>query len=153
MVVFGAGASYDSYSALRPPEHEYRLPLADHLFDRRFGQFIADFPQCHAVATYLQDTGADVELVLQNLQDQAKDYPQIEKQLAATRYYLQTMLHHTLARWANVTHGLSNYKTLLFEIEHRRPAEEDVVLVSFNYDTLLEDALPTVGINITSIDD
>ena len=49
--------------------------------------------------------------------------------------------------------GVTNYKTLLDQLEHYRRPDETVCLVTFNYDTLLEDALPTVGLKVLEIAD
>src|SRR2546421_9716112 len=48
VVVFGAGAPYDSASALRPDQRSatWRPPLANQLFDLgRFGGYISQFPK------------------------------------------------------------------------------------------------------------
>jgi hypothetical protein len=131
----------------------YRPPLANQLFDLRFGDDIALFPKCQPVIPYLQQPGTNVERVLEKLQGEANEYPERHRQLAAIRYYLQTMLSRCLAGWAGVTKGVTNYKTLLDQIAHRKDANGKVCLVTFNYDTLLEDALPTVGVKILSIPD
>ncbi len=84
MVVFGAGASYDSIPS-RPP-NEYppfklpdRLPLANELFDDRtsFINEMSRFHEIQPIIPYLQKLPSDrpVERVLEGLQAEAEDYP------------------------------------------------------------------------------
>jgi hypothetical protein len=64
------------------------------------------------------------------------------------------MLWECQRHWSNdVAKGVTNYKTLLDQIERWRKNTETACLVTFNYDTLLEDALPSVGLSIQSIED
>ncbi len=93
MVIFGAGASYDSLAV--PPEGNsrlrlYRPPLANELFGWRFGNDIDRFPQCKPIIPYLQVPGVNVESELERLQNEASECPEGHKQLATIRYYLQT---------------------------------------------------------------
>ncbi len=153
MAVFGAGASYDSFANARPPGsfENYRLPLANHLFDhQRFMKNIAQFPECQGVIQDLQRPKVDVERELERIQNEAGKNPDRLSQLAAIRYYLQTMLWECQNLWErNVTGGVSNYKTFLYQIGLAKPAKEKVCLVTFNYDTLLEKAVPISGFKIT----
>jgi len=153
MVIFGAGASYDSL-ARYPPESgaamDWRPPLADQLFDARFGPYIQQFRQMHAVVPDLQNPAGGVETVLEKFQSEAPTYPRRLNQLAAIRYYLQSMLSNCQRNWENYTRGVTNYKALLDQIDHRVKGVK--VLVSFNYDTLLEDALEsTIGLKINGM--
>jgi hypothetical protein len=96
MVVFGAGASYDSSPDYPPQEwfiHESeRMPLANQLFDNRreFVEALSYFPKCLPIVPYLRDRGDGIaiERVLQDLQEEAAEYRERYKQLAAVRYYL-----------------------------------------------------------------
>lgn len=162
MVVFGAGASFDSVPAYPPPEwfanYEDRMPLANELFANRtqFVHALAHFPRCLPIVPYLRDRGDGVaiERVLQGLQDEAADYPERHKQLAAVRYYLQFMLWECEYRWNRDTaQGVTNQKTLLDQIERWRKPGEQVCLVTFNYDTMLETALESLDIKIADLPD
>jgi len=151
MAVFGAGASYDSFATAPPPsEANFRLPLANHLFDHhRFKNVIAQFPEFHGVVQDLQRPKVNVEAELERIQNDAGDHPERLSQLAAVRYYLQTMLWERQNLWEeNVTAGASNYITFLDQIRKAKPAKEKVCLVTFNYDTLLEKAIPISGFKI-----
>ncbi len=164
MVVFGAGASYDSFADAPPgvqvigePPHQVmidgRPPLASQLFSLRFADDIAQFPECKNVITYLRGTGVNVEAELERLQTESVSFPDGAKQLAAIRYYLQFMLTGCQITWEGLTKGINNYKTLLYVISRRRASDRRVCLVTFNYDTLLDEALSTVGVKISRMTD
>lgn len=108
------------------------------------------------IVPYLRGRGSgiSIERVLQRLQQEATDHPQRHRQLAAIRYYLHVMLWECESRWnENATQGVTNQKTLLDQIERWRKPNEQVCLVTFNYDTMLETALSTVGIEIRTLPD
>jgi len=115
MVVFGAGASYDSIPSRPPgvyPTHTLpsRLPLANELFDDRplFREAITRFPQCQAVIPYLQrlPDGVSLERVLEGLQREANEYPQRNQQLAAIRFYLQYLIWRCERDWGSEAGGV-----------------------------------------------
>lgn len=161
MVVFGAGASYDSIPAMPPKKGEqpagpgfYRPPLSNDLFADRepFSTVLANYPQCHPIIPFLRHLeNSSVEEVLEELQDEAKQYPSRVQQLAAVRYYLHHLLWVCDAAWSGHSLGITNYRTLLDEIELHRKRDEQVCIVTFNYDRLIEAALPTVGVDITDM--
>src|SRR2546421_10129023 len=159
-VIFGAGASYDSNPSRKPvavtAAEAYRPPLADQLFgDRKlFAEAIAKFERFHAIIPRLRHTeGRTVENVMQELQAEASEDPERHRQLAAVRYYLQYMLWECTRHWKDQAKGISNYKRLLDQIRHRRKDHEIVYLATFNYDTLLEDAMPGIGLTIGGFPD
>ena len=106
MVIFGAGASYDSSSTYPPsvtgesPESAqlndyHRLPLAKGLFANRplFVQAIDEFPQCKSVLFRLTDPAVisgkvSIETRLREIEEEAKTYEQRRQELAAIRCYL-----------------------------------------------------------------
>lgn len=145
MVIFGAGASFDS-SADYPPSKsiEERPPLANDLFantvfNRRFRN---EFPQfLELIPELLPKPGRSIEDVLQRLQHEGARYPRRLQQLTAIRYYLQSLLSSAVATWLNTTGEATNYRTLIDQIENHRKGSEPLCLVTFNYDTLLESAL------------
>jgi hypothetical protein len=167
LVIFGAGASYDSVPSRPPkfyPRHkgedlQSRLPLADELFSdgiTTIGE-IEKFSKCQPIVPYLQSRGLkSIEAVLENLRDEASGSQRRSQQLAAIRYYLQFMLSRCEQTWKNhVMKGISNYKTLLDQIEVHmgKGRREPVCFVTFNYDTLIEDSLPSIGVTIEKMDD
>jgi hypothetical protein len=135
-----------------------RPPLANELFSDRpeFVQVMTRFRQCQPIIPYLQQLseGHSVEQVLEGLQQEAEEYPERHRQLAAIRYYLHFMLWECERRWHEVAKGITNYKTLLDQVERWRwKAGERVCLVTFNYERMLEAALPTVGVEIRELAD
>jgi hypothetical protein len=162
-VIFGAGASYDSNPSRQPRRagvvtaaEAYRPPLADELFGDRelFGDAIARFERIHPIVPRLRHAeGRTVESVMQELQAEGNDDPERQRQLAAVRYYLQYVLWECTRHWKDHAKGISNYKSLLDQIRHRRKADEVVCLATFNYDTLLEDAMPGIGLTIGGLAD
>ena len=76
------------------------------------------------------------------------------RQFAAIRYYLQFILWECVNQWKKkVPGGASNYIAFLDQLESRRERQESICLVTFNYDTMLEDALQLVGVNIRNLED
>ncbi len=154
MVIFGAGASFDSSSTYPPfplggPGHDFeRPPLAKNLFDDRdiFNETIEDFCQCKTIVGKLRDPAvlsgkASIEKCLEDIREEARAYPRGARELAAVRCYLQRAIWKCEERWRDVTKGITNQLALLREIERNSAAGEPVCLVTFNYDRLLEDAL------------
>jgi hypothetical protein len=160
MVIFGAGASYDSApsqpSSLYPREQiPVRLPLATELFLDKdpFAQALNRFPQCHPIVPYLQSApnGVTIEQTLESLQSEAEKDPERKRQLAAIRYYLQSVIWECEDAWQSYIGGPNNYKTLLDQLRRSRRPEDAVCLVTFNYDRMIERALPSVGVTIETI--
>lgn len=162
MVIFGAGASYDCVSS-RPPtnwppeHHPYRLPLANQLFDDRgiFNKWINNFPKCKPIIPYLREASQNglVERELEKLQAQGVDYPDRYRQIAAVQFYLQCILWECeVGLKKDPGWSVTNYVTLLDQIESWRKTEP-VCLTTFNYDTMLENALRHVGVNINGLQD
>lgn len=173
MVIFGAGASYDSCPTYRPGEgvpplsppaamnvEHYRPPLANSLFDNRetFIQALDAFPQCMGIVPLLREVSTrpgapSVEITLQRIWEQTETDPRGQQALAAVQCYLHQAIGNCQRQWAEVTRGVSNYLTLLREIEMTHRPAERVSLITFNYDTLLEDALELRGLKITGFQD
>ena len=159
IAIFGAGASYDSNPAFSPLQGQspYRPPLANELFDNReaFSNALQQFPQTQPIIPHLRmrQGNLTVEQVLENFRAEATDYPAGLRQLAAIRFYLNYMLWECMNNWGTVHKGVTNYKTLLDLINRRLAVYRSVCMVTFNYDTMIEDALPVVGVKISTIDD
>ncbi len=117
-------------------------------------QAMDQFPQCQAIMPELQNPSADetVERILQRFQDE--DRPLRRRQLAAVRFYLQFMISQCEQEWLQVARSGSNYQVLLSQLEIMRAPEEEVCLVTFNYDTMLERAIfATLGLPIRGLTD
>jgi len=160
MVVFGAGASYDCAPSLRgkqPHEAPSRPPLAKDLFQDRvpFALTASKYKRMLQIVPLLREThGKPVEEVLETLQDEAQTYPEGKCQLAAVRYYLRDILRDCTGNWLQEARGVTNYRSLLDQIARQRHKRaEPITLVTFNYDTLLEDALADKGFRTEDISD
>ncbi len=99
----------------------------------------------------IQSLIINVEHELEMLQKSGD--PEAPKQLAAIRSYLELMLWECEQRWKNQTQGVTNYSTLLNQIRQWKKPDDEVCLVTFNYDTLLEDALPRAGLKPLTLPD
>jgi hypothetical protein len=111
------------------------------------------FPKCYDVLAKLEEPpqNSTVEHELEVLQGKSDDY-EIPRQLASIRLYLREMIWECVARWMDATKGASNYRVLLNSIRAAK-SEDETCLVTFNYDTMLEDALRTRGKTIRRIED
>jgi len=172
MVIFGAGASYDSspdFSPPRPqaaqqnfgpppappnPRESWRPPLATQLFldpTGVFGDTVAN-PNHRKLLPILprlrQPLNGSVEQELESLLAEANadanGDPERKRQLFTVRYYLHDLLFKVTGEWLNRTNGVTNYVTLLDQIR-RHTTGESVCLVTFNYDLLLDRALLSFG--------
>ena len=149
MVIFGAGASYDSAQAFPSRSGtggSWRPPLAKELFidkNHVFGGFVRSYPKLTHILPYLRQpaNGRSVEEVLENLVEQSKDNPETLRELASVRFYLCELLHNVTQRWLGETDRVTNYAPLVREILRFNNSGEEICLVTFNYDLLLESAL------------
>jgi hypothetical protein len=154
LVIFGAGASYDSvlhlppplappYTLPREPYEDSRPPLANQLFDNR-GLFVAvmnGYVACKPLVNRLRG-GVQVEQQLAKFEQEAETYPRRRSQIAAIRYYLHHVLWTCQENWVNYHQGITNYSTLLDAVERwRYEHDEQVCFVTFNYDTMFEQSI------------
>jgi hypothetical protein len=152
MVIFGAGASYDSAAtfppgSLVPSREEARPPLANDLFQQRtfFDSWVERYSECAPVVTRLRlrdGTTLEDEMERLRVQSLAPGQDQRAVELNAVRYYLRGVLASCGEQWLRHTAGVTNYGQLLGDIRVWRNASpnEEVRFVTFNYDTLLEHA-------------
>jgi len=159
LVIFGAGASYDSDPDHRPvfpldaradslpTIEQYRPPLANRLFDNRqlFLAAMGLFPECQPLIPRLRRPGIAVEQELATMQEESDRYVERHKQLAAIRYYIRRAILDCQNQWRTVHQGITNYAAFLDEIDRwRAERNEQVCFVTFNYDTMLEEAMGPV---------
>jgi hypothetical protein len=160
MVIFGAGASYDSYPSCPPGDARFgddRPPLAIHLFEERepFAKIVREFPDCRPIIAELRhrDPNEGVERVLERIQAENANDPVGQREMTAVRYYLQSIIWECEERWELRHSGVTNYSRLLRQIRIHDKANETVCFVTFNYDRMLEKALPALGGNIQAMND
>lgn len=168
MVIFGAGASFDSAPAYRPvypPEGSglqnfavaapprddggpWRPPLAKDLFldhHRVLGDIVAKYPKLTHILPYLREpsNGRSVEQRLEALLEEGRDNPESQREFASVRFYLCELLLKVSDEWRSQTNGVTNYAPLVKDILRFNNPVEPVCLVTFNFDLLLERALYT----------
>ena len=159
LVVLGAGASHDSVNPRkhRSLDERDRPPLADGLFHHRFGPMFRQFPQFAGIVDRLRDvpSGTTLEQVLETIQAEAEEYPKRHEQLTAVRFYLQHVLYNCGNAWEDAADHATNHVALFDRIDAwRHQRGEKVLVVTFNYDLLVERALTTLlGITFEEIDD
>jgi hypothetical protein len=149
MGIFGAGASNGcdpSHPASSGDVVQGRIPLAGDLFWAGFGEFAAMYPACQGLLRRLRSAGRDIEPELERIRAEARSKPFLLRELEAIRYYLMALIG---AREDDVFRELRDHVTtyihLLQEVEDwREPRQEEVALVTFNYDTLLDKACRSV---------
>jgi hypothetical protein len=154
MVIFGAGASYDSCSSFPPAKFSreaiwFRPPLAKELFlpvpqFRRWSRNSRFQP----LLPYLEARD-DVEQILEDIRAKGEGDEECRRQLWAIRYYLADLIRSCQTEWTEHTFGASNHKTLLDQIRESPQA----CLVTFNYDKMLEQALERIEVPLESMGD
>jgi len=148
MVIFGAGASFDSAlgDAGNPID---RPPLAQQLFDDRgaFNDALAKYPACRPLVGHLRDLQRHepppvIEDVLADFLTRSEHNVETRRQLLALRFYLREAIANQTASWMQQIAGLTHYGRLLRRIgDWRAEVGEQVVLITLNYDEMLDVAL------------
>jgi len=145
MVIFGAGASYDSDPRYQPPSvppysDVYRPPTANQLFDDRFNSQISKYPECAPLIDELRNCD-DIERYLEGRVARSEKYPRIRNELISLRYYLSEVVQLTTQHWHAQTGGVTNYVRLLHQLrDWSEDTNTNIAFATFNYDTLLEKA-------------
>jgi len=158
LVILGAGASYDSAdpyyvdNAIQDEIPEWQPPLANGLFGRRshFLKAIDSFKDSRSLVVQLRTALADgtrqLEEELDKVSEKAATDARAATQLMAIRYYLQQTLQACSHHWHRITNGCTYYQVLVERLdEWARARDECIVYVTFNYDTLLEQAIQDSG--------
>jgi hypothetical protein len=152
VVIFGAGASFDSNPDL-PVDgfDEDRPPLANNLFDmdRAATRAAADaFPRAAPAlmaARAAVKAGATIEATLARLQAEAQEDPHARSQLMALRFYLQRVLTQVPDAWDAKAVRQTSYVSMLDQLARwQRATDSRLCLITFNYDLLLERACTIV---------
>ena len=145
MVIFGAGASHGSTSGRIVGGR--RPPLAQELLG--FPTIAARYPASRAVIDYLERIeGSTLEDGLADFAAIAENSPERMKQLVAFRFYLCHVIAEVTSGWLSQTNGRTYYLRLFnYLLEWQETSHEPIRLVTFNYDTLIEDALGSLFTN------
>jgi hypothetical protein len=166
LVIFGAGASYDSSSDIRPPPkgkltktiEDFRLPLANQLFERRdhFDDAVREYHVTPVITRLRYLKQSSLEEQLRALQKEGEVDPIRLRQLAGIRFYLRKIISMCEEEWIAGTRGNTNYVALVEQLRHSKQLGmvESVLLATFNYDTLLERAFaPIIGKTFSKFQD
>jgi hypothetical protein len=140
LFIFGAGASFDSWADRKTSDKTGRIPLSDDLFDVGYARFVTKHLRPIVPLLRTRPEGVSLEQRLEELHGEQGAYPERVRQLMAVRVYLQQMLSPIEEAWVKETGAVSNYRTLLDELQLLAP-KEPIFFVTFNYDTLLERAI------------
>ncbi len=153
MVIFGAGASYDSWPSFPPARmsrasEALRPPLAKELFlySPQFRAVSAKYPRCQPLIPYLESR-ENVEEILEKFRDEAEQNRERRSQLTAIQFYIRENVRDCEKHWRRRTDGVTNYRTFLDQVA----AFPEVCFVTFNYDTLLEGALEAIDVRFPTI--
>lgn len=144
LVVFGAGASYDA-DPQQPDKDKWRPPLTDELVSPRasFGEALNFYPSAVALVAQLRNSpeGTSLEERLDDFQTAAKKYRPGLVHLAAFRFYVRYITWRCARELVTRTSHVTNYVALLAMVDAWATVTgEKAVLVTFNYDGLLDDA-------------
>jgi hypothetical protein len=153
MVIFGAGASYDSSPDFPPPRAQasivtpgpppaplnplefWRPPLANQLFldpHGTFGDIVQRYDRLHPIISRLRQppAGRSVEEQLEFFQNEADAQTdpgrERKRQLFAVRYYLYELPRESSREWLKRTSKVTNYVPLIDQIlQHTLKRRED----------------------------
>jgi hypothetical protein len=146
MYVFGAGASAFCQFKSGKNEllnHALRPPLGPDLFSARFSYYINRYPGLKLILPKFEARGNDIEAILED--DWADLMQRRDLELAAQHVQLQFFLQEIFKLISeSVTENFYRHSlhTLFVQnILRKWDTENRPVFVSFNYDTILEDAL------------
>jgi len=152
LVIFGAGASFDSADMGHMMEFgaafsAARLPLAKDLVSGRFDDIATEIPGSRSIVDLLrgeitQDAAASLETALANIAAESGGDAIRRQQLIAFRFYLHRVIADTATNWLRTTRGFTHYLTLMNALYrwHRRTGTP-LLLATFNYDVLLDIAV------------
>jgi hypothetical protein len=151
LVIIGAGASFDSIADKTNDigkgllgGNEFRPPLADDLFGSRraFQSLQRRLPAMLQATSELNNrpSGVSLEDLLGEWTVQSSRHPNRSVQLAAARYYIRTAITECEYGWCRDPQRRvsTNFDALLDRLEAHRCGGEHPIIVTFNYDTLIE---------------
>lgn len=149
MVIFGAGASFDSHFHYHENDfnHVWRPPLANELFAPRNDSFLKVYNKYFGVKSLLPGLNVkeDIEDYFDQLWNKAKvqNNKEVLSLIVNLVYAIQELMLEISEK--NKEIGLSNYSAIVNQANlYSNLKNQDVAFVSFNYDLLLENAISEV---------
>ena len=155
VVILGAGASFDS----RPAEvggrvlDEWRPPLTNSLFDPEaaWADRLTGFPQALPAIVPIRrqlGQGVGLEKILEEMLQSSGGSISRKRQLLAIQFFLRQILHECSHLWHESLGGLTSYAEMIGEVTWwSESTGTPVCYVTFNYDTLLEQAFADAHIH------
>ncbi len=153
LIILGAGASFDfSFDEKLLPVD--RPPLTNNLFNDEYDDILKLYPGANIFASEILQAG-NVETFFQEQWEIIRNHydPDLLNKIINTQYYLQHLFNQISDKCSN--NKRNNYTTLISLIsKYQVRSGKQVLITSFNYDTLLEQSIESVlGYNYKSIDD
>lgn len=140
-IILGAGASYD-FTHEAKIKDDNRLPLTKDLFHDRYNEILQKYSGAYDLSSEIL-LAKDIEAYFQRQWEKIKrnyDQPLLLK-LINTQYYIHDLFNHLSSKFSN--NKRSNYFNLI-KLVHEYTVEgknEYFPIISFNYDTLIEEAI------------
>jgi hypothetical protein len=157
LFIFGAGASSFCCfgdEAKRLKQFDWRPPLATELFDRRFDSVLEKYPGAEMLIPDFESKGKDIEAAMEIRWKKIRDHysPEELARYINTQFYLRDLTECFSVETKKSFRRENLYRVLadrLSGIAKQRP-DVGYSLVTFNYDTLLDDALSEYcGMNLS----
>ena len=147
LVVFGAGASYDSIARVAGADVRERPPLARQLFAAAYDKYVQKHLVAGPLVAHLRGLpeGTNLEAELDRIQsEEVPNSPTRRRQVIALRYYLRDVLREA-AEFETYAPAQTNYHILMDRlVMWQEKTGAPITLVTFNYDTMLERAVEVV---------
>ena len=147
LIIIGAGASFGYSPKLENERKKFQPPLANELFGPQFDEFLNLFHGARNLATSSLHS-SDIEAFFQKHWNRLSDYnvhdqPTL-RSLINIQYYLSAIFLRISESQVGNRYNYYNQLIQLINayLSDKKP-EEKVLIVSFNYDLLLEEALNT----------
>ena len=150
VIIFGAGASHDVLQGegVHVCNENFRPPLTNGLFDRKFDDLVSDFGSLGELKPEIRGHVArdkSLEDFLKQKRDFSPNNKQIAAQLAGLRLYLKRLFFEISNRFIppnNTKTQQNNYVSLLNHIKIL--GTNNPTLITFNYDLFLDRAIHQV---------
>lgn len=157
MVIFGAGASFGSLAGNGAYANAggeggdvsrvRRPPLTKSLFSAELSGYANKYPASRPVIVLLREhmaanPDALIEDAIGRFSEAASADPERARHMLALRFYLSELIATETQQWWDRLNGFTHYADLLARLgQWRSSSGEPIVLVTFNYDELLDHSL------------